>query len=370
LKSTLVVLLLLGVAGALRCDRAQPLAPAPLNANASRKIATTAPPPAHPGFSSIAFTDVLQGWVVGAGVVASTRDGGATWQRVDARLASVPTFTSTDIGWGLGADGLVRTVDMGKTWSNVPVPRGDVQSAAFTGNRSAWLVVQDPVTRTETLLHTVDVGVHWDFVATPGRPLRLCARDDANLWLMAAQNGLFETSDGGQKWAKVALPIPVSQRDFTDSGSILSCGQDDTWAENICCVGAFHQGVVLYRMGDHDRTWSAVLTNRGDLVPGIPQIPFAAPGAASFPSATVGLVTGDCGPCQANDHASLYATTDGGASWHAEQVPPMGDDLTWSIAFVDADHGWIATSGGGVFHTDDGGQTWRLQFESSSLPAD
>jgi photosystem II stability/assembly factor-like uncharacterized protein len=77
-------------------------------------------------------------------------------------------------------------------------------------------------------------------------------------------------------------------------------------------------------------------------------------------------VTGNCGPCQTDQRLLLESTTDGGRTWYADHVPAIGDDLGWSISFVDTQHGWIATSGGKIFATHDGAQTWVLQYQTTA----
>ena len=51
---------------------------------------------------------------------------------------------------------------------------------------------------------------------------------------------------------------------------------------------------------------------------------------------------------------SMFATTDGGASWS-----PATINGGHTMDFVDADHGWVVTAGGGGSRTTDGGGTWQ-----------
>lgn len=58
--------------------------------------------------------------------------------------------------------------------------------------------------------------------------------------------------------------------------------------------------------------------------------------------------------------APAAATTTGGGHWTWRSPLPHGASVS-SASFVSPAEGWLATSGGGVLHTQDGGQTWERQ---------
>jgi photosystem II stability/assembly factor-like uncharacterized protein len=62
--------------------------------------------------------------------------------------------------------------------------------------------------------------------------------------------------------------------------------------------------------------------------------------------------------------AVVLATSDGGASWHAQKVPPL--DWLRGVAFADSRHGWavgedVQGLGGVILATSDGGRHWQVQ---------
>jgi photosystem II stability/assembly factor-like uncharacterized protein len=65
--------------------------------------------------------------------------------------------------------------------------------------------------------------------------------------------------------------------------------------------------------------------------------------------------------------AVVYHTSDGGETWREQYAPDLEITLT-GVDFVDAEHGWAvgfvqssSVEGGTVFYTSDGGQTWERQ---------
>ena len=61
------------------------------------------------------------------------------------------------------------------------------------------------------------------------------------------------------------------------------------------------------------------------------------------------------------DEMDFYATQDGGQHWQRVGVAPaeLSGDSEASQVFVDAKHGWLASSDGHLFSTADGAATWQ-----------
>lgn len=57
----------------------------------------------------------------------------------------------------------------------------------------------------------------------------------------------------------------------------------------------------------------------------------------------------------------IVVSTDGGASWKQSPVP-VSSDLT-AVYFVDPKRGWAVGHDGVVLHTEDAGDTWRVQLD-------
>lgn len=118
---------------------------------------------------SIDFPTATTGWVVGSeGAMASTTDGGRTWQSVDSGtgedLGSV-SFCSPDVGYVVGASGTVlRTTDAGMTWVDVSI---------------------------------FPIDWYW------GNPSTVTCVDATHTWIRGSygHGDVYETSDGGLTWS-------------------------------------------------------------------------------------------------------------------------------------------------------------------------
>jgi photosystem II stability/assembly factor-like uncharacterized protein len=63
----------------------------------------------------------------------------------------------------------------------------------------------------------------------------------------------------------------------------------------------------------------------------------------------------------------IIVSTDGGASWKQSPVP-VSSDLT-SVHFVDDRQGWVVGHDGVILHSEDGGDTWRVQLDGRAANA-
>jgi len=146
----------------------------------------------------------------------------------------------------------------------------------------------------------------------------------------AADDVLWLTADGGRTWrAAPGWPEFVNPR--------YGWAQESQW---------------LYRTTDGGRSWTRVrLTgNRG---PGRRAPDFA--GAMSFVNRLVGFLSVDRDPRGGPGHPRLWATHDGGLTWHARgPLPPGSYDAQ---QFASARTGY-ARSASAVYSTADGGRTW------------
>ena len=61
------------------------------------------------------------------------------------------------------------------------------------------------------------------------------------------------------------------------------------------------------------------------------------------------------------EHGNVVVSKDAGATWTQSRVP-VSSDLT-AVYFVDATRGWAVGHDGVVLHTEDAGDSWRLQLD-------
>ncbi|MBD3336208.1 MAG: hypothetical protein GF355_11895 [Candidatus Eisenbacteria bacterium] len=63
----------------------------------------------------------------------------------------------------------------------------------------------------------------------------------------------------------------------------------------------------------------------------------------------------------------VFRTTDGGADWEQLDFPYSSQTVLDGVAFVDEMSGWVVGSGGRIFATIDGGDSWVSQNSGTSL---
>src|SRR3954463_7835478 len=73
------------------------------------------------------------------------------------------------------------------------------------------------------------------------------------------------------------------------------------------------------------------------------------------------------------DKGTYVRTTDGGASWHAGQVPGADSIQFRDVFATDANNAWVLSIGNGpqsrIYHTTDGGAHRTLQFRNQDPKA-
>lgn len=176
-----------------------------------------------------------------------------------ASAANVRFFTATtgilvtEKGGPAAMWALYRTTDGGTTWqpvgSSLAHLAGDKVYGATLLGSTLWLT-----TAKGQLLRTTDAGLTWTITDLPtGGPAgQLAFRDAANGLLLATNNTLYGTTDGGQSWQAVAgsgprraqgiVAVPGSAGTYisfdgtcaaacTSKGSAVSVDNGLTWRE-------------------------------------------------------------------------------------------------------------------------------------------
>ncbi len=279
------------------------------------------------------------------GVVLRTEDGGRTWQETlsiatDGVLGD-PVLqlqaSDADHAWALtlaaspcSADcpnELRRTTDGGKTWTNLL--RGRIDAIRFATSSDGWLALHDPAGAVEVRA-TNDGGTTWvsQLHVTSGAAVGLDAATSQTAWLMTRDGAyctassclkyeLFRTNDGGVHWSNLGNP-----------------------KEHAGSCGFGHLIGPLF--ASTTRGWMALSLGAGGVLGG--------PGG-------------------------LLVTEDGGATWRCQSTPPN----TRLISAADPLHVWLTSedrSGDATLYaSDDGGESWHkldltaLRREVSDLVA-
>lgn len=305
------------VAGA--SSSAAVLAPAPAvsvgMATTMHGTVTGTPPPALSG--GLAFATPQEGLAaLRAGGVLGTSDGGRSWGVLDPGGPRFQYLTYPAAGRAYGltfGHVLWATADGGHTWTQVraftPSTAAFSQGLDFTSADVGWVAVG------ATLYTTADGGSHWATHAAPcpagfsspvpgGASLAFATARKG--WAFAGAAGSWETTDGGETWRPAVgwMPAPTFGG-FAGGARGWAVGVDD------CAAGACTGDVLLST--DGGSAWRAIAF--------APPTSQAAPSfvgctALDFPTPHVGYAVLD---------GLLYHSADGGVTWRLLADPLGGN---------------------------------------------
>jgi photosystem II stability/assembly factor-like uncharacterized protein len=166
---------------------------------------------AAPELYSVRFDGKKRGWVVGSvsrgdrvedSILAITRDGGATWQVLQApsrqELIHID-FIDDKNGWIVGAGGaILRTTDAGESWKRQDSGTTLTLYHIDFRNKKQGLAIGER----GTILATENGGETWSKVTSPARAtllsVQFVSEDDA--WIIGRGGALLRSGDGGLTW--------------------------------------------------------------------------------------------------------------------------------------------------------------------------
>lgn len=170
--------------------------------------------------------------------------------------------------------------------------------------------------------------------------------ENASLLFAVGDRSISRTSDGGESWQTVSVPLPaIAGAAFLDRS---------TWFVAAASVGRAGLRVPIISTNTSGNSWRRVLLSR-PYPDGHGAVQFA------FANRRDGWLTVDTVHGSAFADVDLYRTHDGGASWHYVSVDSFSGPISFAMGRLWAPTG--ATSSN-LATSADGGRTWR----SVSLP--
>ncbi len=292
------------------------------------------------GVIGLGFTDINNGFAAeGVSIIFRTRDGGRHWtqQQVPIAVAKFRFFDAKN-GIAVGA-GVLHTSDGGDTWT---LQQGSTNPGFFISPDEGWYVSEN------TALHTTDGGSNWDPETLPGSAWIYGSyfTDSLNGWAVGAQQDIIHTANGGQQWS--------TQMGGLNSGMNNRYSFEDVHFADTSNGVAVGDNGLLFTTINGGKTW----VNREN-------------GGANE---TLGMAGTDANHLwAAQTFGELLRTTDGGRHWHRVDIA-LGNYLTYGVSFADNLNGWAVASAanageGLVFHSTDGGKTWKQQTSRRELYA-
>ncbi|MCB9420430.1 MAG: hypothetical protein H6667_11540 [Ardenticatenaceae bacterium] len=311
------------------------------------------------------------------GVYRST-NGGYDWTEVLGNLAAQalavsPDFTNDQTVWTAVSNystslGIYRSQDGGTTWtplasgvnaqSIVPSPNFAADQTLFAG------------TPTSGLQKSEDGGVTWTPLATPAMITALAvspAYGASQTLVIGAQadvnspGAIYCSTDGGTTWDELATGIPTSQNGHNLTIATLEFASDGSILAGVQYGGT--DGAV-YRSADGGGMWTAVATGLEDTQP-FDLMTLPSGSFTIFAGVEGGLRQIEIEQDSPTEPGTWYSSGPRGGSAQALAVSPnfaidgVAFSGNWRVTYQGGD------AGIGFVKSTDGGQTWAIKPDSS-----
>ncbi|OHB69437.1 MAG: hypothetical protein A2W23_09960 [Planctomycetes bacterium RBG_16_43_13] len=263
--------------------------------------------------NKVFFPDKENGWIVGAGVILKTTDGGKSWE-------IIKEGTIQDIGF--------------------------FKDVFFKDKSSGWVVggfFYAEESFSPIVMKTKDGGawVNVDELIKDAKKFYYVNFKEETGWIMGYPTS-YKTTDGGKTWKKLDMKKGIGW--FFVSKKIGFCVGD----------------IKLLKTEDGGETFQ-----EQDISKFLPSPENSSLTGQFFFDDNVGIAVG--GITSAGNDTLIVKTEDGGEGWKV-LAQLKGRGYAKKVYFVDKQNGWIITKQHpqeiwSILHTKDGGKTWEVQVE-------
>jgi photosystem II stability/assembly factor-like uncharacterized protein len=313
----------------------------------------------------VRFVDADTGWALSNHLIMRTVDGGKHWSEQFPRPATEcdkepdldsMSFVDADYGWavcqcitGYGVSKLLHTIDGGQTWAEQysAEPALTLNSVFFIDRLKGWITGKYSYGEHKgelAILHTSDGGASWveQYRGTYlggylYEYLLLFFVDSSNGWLIECQSGnkMLHTNDGGSTWYEEEIQelSRINVVSFISPNEGWVFGRDREPGRKATLLHTTDGGQTWEKM-EYETKWD-------------PDTPPECMHAIECGVISMTFIDKNRGWLCGYNGLVMY-TTDGGSTWIHQKTGTH--EILWSIAFVNADSGWVVGTRGTILH--------------------
>ena len=306
------------------------------------------------------FIDELTGWLGGAnGAILKTEDGGENWNYFFSPTDDYPVrniqFFDQDTGYISSGEiyesylwypddssysfgKILKTTDGGQSWQPIFEDTVMIHDFYFLSQDTGWAVGRSVWTTNgqnyykDYILYTYDGGDSWhqgicehDSI-TP--PLKCIYFKDYNTGFAGGYYGeMVKSTDGGKNWTK----LNIAQRYVHRMNKIIFSDNANGFI--------FGSNGAIWQSKNGGNSWE---NYDSKFIEGV--------------ITDVYFINPDTGWFIHDYYGGLFGTTDGGDTWHYQNMYGLR-----AIDFPDIQNGWVVGDSGLILYSDDMGQSWRPQ---------
>lgn len=282
-------------------------------------------------------------------------------------------FLTSNRGWTVGGDGLIfSTTDGGKKWIKRKIGDEELYQIIFQDSQRGWIGGE------KGILRSMDGGRNWSRWSPPVKedvgPYFVTPRVG---WLIGKNGTILKTSDGGKNWTRQRSGTTEVLDDMACSSidacivvgrnsTILSTSNGgQTWTKRDSTLKERNIDVLHVRVANDSTAWAVSLGYKhgyvlrsddrgrtwkvaGSRIDGFPNALF-------FFNAKRGVLL----------DGGIYLTEDSGNTW---RMVWNGGALLQSVFFFNEKLGWAVGDARTILHTADGGRTWVKQYDNGVIP--